>query len=87
MSMLLLFLWPLLQLAAYAVQRTTRSGQPYYDTRDYQMQRQRMQQEQFDPRLQRRGYDPRFGPYPYQQNPYSNPYDNPYYNQVWHAWC
>lgn len=59
-----------------------RSGQPYYDTRDYQMQRARMEQQRSDPRMQRRGHDPRYGPYPYQQNPYSNPYDNPYYNQV-----
>lgn len=69
------------QLAAYAAQRTMRSGQPNYDTRDYQMQRARMEQQRSDPRMQRRGYDPRYGPYPYQQNPYSNPYDNPYYNQ------
>ncbi|KAF6265803.1 peptidase family M48-domain-containing protein [Scenedesmus sp. NREL 46B-D3] len=82
-----LFIALAVQLAAYAVQRSmsSGSGQSERDSREYQMQRQRMlqqqQQQQMDPRLQRRGYDPRFGPYPYQQNPYSNPYDNPYYNQ------
>lgn len=35
-----------LQLAAYALQRTMRPGQPYYDS---------------DPRNARGGYDPRYG--------------------------
>eukprot|EP00878_Enallax_costatus_P000134 GHUV01000175.1.p1 GENE.GHUV01000175.1~~GHUV01000175.1.p1 ORF type:complete len:514 (+),score=173.27 GHUV01000175.1:224-1765(+) len=72
------------QLAAYAIQRNFRSGQPYYDSHpggrgyDPRYQDPRYQ----DPRLQdprnRRGYDPRA----YGRNPYSsNPYDNPYYNQ------
>eukprot|EP00882_Tetradesmus_deserticola_P000213 GHRQ01000239.1.p1 GENE.GHRQ01000239.1~~GHRQ01000239.1.p1 ORF type:complete len:587 (+),score=236.64 GHRQ01000239.1:206-1762(+) len=80
-----LFIALAVQLAAYAAQRTMRSGQSGYDSREYEMQRQRMlqqqRQQQMDPRMQRRGYDPRYAPYPYQENPYSNPYDNPYYNQ------
>jgi Zn-dependent protease with chaperone function len=76
-----LFIALAVQLGAYAIQRTMRPGQPYYDREPYGRSsdpRYGGRDPRYDSRL-RRGYqDPRG----YGRNPYSaNPYDNPYYSQ------
>eukprot|EP00879_Flechtneria_rotunda_P000699 GHRR01000816.1.p1 GENE.GHRR01000816.1~~GHRR01000816.1.p1 ORF type:complete len:507 (+),score=148.08 GHRR01000816.1:216-1736(+) len=73
-----LFVALVVQLGAYALQRTMRNGQPYYDTQ-YRQGDPRLQ----DPRFQDPRYAGRYPGYGYQpgRNPYSNPYDAPYYDR------